>query len=151
MKSIYGPEKIGVQKDNCFGNLYFSHAYELVVKAGCPVLKVKSIENLAGMRALGCLEKNGSYDSSQIWEHYRRRIGNKTVGGDAYDIDALWDFCRMHRRIYIYGNGEIGKRIYHCILEKGYPITGFIVTKKDKDCENRNRVYEFGEVETDEE
>ena len=49
LKSIYAPEKIGVPKDNCFGNLYFSHAYELVIENRCPVLKVKSIENISGI------------------------------------------------------------------------------------------------------
>lgn len=151
LRSIYAPEKIGVPKDNCFGNLYFSHAYELVVKARCPVLKVKSIENMAGIGALNYLEKNGLFDSSEIWEHYRRRISNKNVGNDAYDIDLLWDFCRKYRRIYIYGNGGIGQRIYHCILEKGYPVTGFIVTKKDKAYDAGSKVYEFEEVEIDEE
>lgn len=151
LKSIYGPEKIGVPKDNSCGNLYFSHAYELVVRARCPVLKVKSIENMAGMRALQYLERNRSYDPSAIWEHYRRRIRDKNVGNDAYDIDALWEFCRRYRRIYIYGNGEIGKRIYHCIADKGFSVTGFIVTKKDEACDAGSRVYGFGEVEIDEE
>lgn len=151
LKSIYAPEKIGVPKDNSFGNLYFSHAYELVVKVRCPVLKVKSIENLSGMRALQHLERNRSYNSSAIWEHYRRRIRNQNVGNDAYDIDALWEFCRRYRRIYIYGNGEIGKRICHCIADKGFSVTGFIVTKKDRAYDVGSRVYEFGEVEIDEE
>ena len=149
LKSIYAPEKIGVAKDHCFGNLYFSHAYELVVEARCPVLKVKSIENMAGMRALQYLERSRSYDSSAVWEHHRRRIRNKNVGNDAYDIDSLWDFCKKYRRIYIYGNGEIGKRIYHCILDKGYSVTGFIVTKKDKVYDANSRVYEFEEMEVD--
>ncbi len=150
LKSIYAPEKIGIAKDNDFGNLYFSHAYELVVKARCPVLKVKSIENLSGIEALNYLEKNYSYDSSAIWEHYRRRIRNKNVGNDTYDIDALWNFCRKHRRIYIYGNGVIGKRIYDCILEQGYLVAGFIVTKKDMIPNTENRIHELDEVEIDE-
>lgn len=149
LKSIYEPEKIGVPKSHCFGNLYFSHAYELVVEARCPVLKVKSIENMAGMRAMQYLEKNHLCDASDIWEHYRRRIRNQNVGNDAYDLDSLWDFCRKYRRIYIYGNGEIGTRIYHCILDKGYPVTGFIVTKRDRVYNTQSKVYEFEEVEID--
>lgn len=151
LKSIYDPEKIGVPKDNDFGNLYFSHAYELVVKAGCPVLKVKSIENLSGIEALKYLEKNYSYNPSDLWEHYRRRMRNETVGNDAYDIDALGDFCRKHHKIYIYGNGVIGRRIYNCILGKGCQVTGFIVTKRDTECNIENGVYEFDEVQLDEE
>ncbi len=151
LKSIYEPEKIGVSKDHCFGNLYFSHAYELAVEARCPVLKVKSIENMAGMKALQYLEKNHLCDVSDIWEHYRRRIRNQNVGNDAYDIDSLWDFCGKYHRIYIYGYGEIGKRIYHCILDKGYSVTGFIVTKKDKVYDAQSKVYEFDEVEIDKE
>lgn len=151
LKSIYAPEKIDVPKDNNYGNLYFSHAYELVIGARCPVLKVKSIENMSGMRALKYLEKNYAYDSSNVWEHYRRRIRNKTVGNDSYDIEALWDFCRKHNRIYIYGNGDIGKRLNECILEKGYLVTGFIVTKKDKSYNAESKVYEFEEVQIDEE
>lgn len=151
LKSIYSPGKIGVPKDNSFGNLYFSHAYELVVNAGCPVLKVKSIENMSGLGVLGYLEKNNLYDSAEIWEHYRRRIRNKMVGNDTYDIDLLCDFCRKHHKIYIYGNGEIGKRIYNFLLDKGYITTGFIVTKKDKNGNAPNGVYEFEEVDIDEE
>lgn len=151
LKSIYSPEKINVPKNNNFGNLYFSHAYELVVKAGCPVLKVKSIENISGIGALRYLEQNNLYDSSAIWEHYRRRIKNKNVGNDTYDIDLLWDFCRKYSKIYIYGNGDIGKRIYNCILDKGYLVTGFIVTKKDKTYIGESQVYEFNEMDIDEE
>lgn len=151
LKSIYAPEKMGIPKDNNFGNLYFSHAYELVVKVRCPVLKVKSIENMSGLEALKYLEKNTSYDPSNIWEHYRRRIRNKNVGNDAYDIDALCDFCKKHRRIYIYGNGVIGKRIYDCIVDKGYSVTGFIVTKRDKSYDDVYMVYELGEIRIDEE
>jgi len=151
LKSIYSPEKIGVAKDNRFGNLYFSHAFELVAKARCPVLKVKSIENLSGIGTLKYLEKNNLYDPTDIWEHYRRRIRNKNVGNDAYDLDSLWDFCRKYHKVYIYGNGGIGKRIYHCILDKGFFVTGFIVTKRDRNYDAESKVYEFGEVEIDEE
>ncbi len=151
LKSIYAPEMIGVPPNNSFGNLYFSHAYELVLKARCPVLKVKSIENLSGMKVLNYLEKNHLYDLSDIWEHYRRRIRNRYVGNDAYDIEALWDFCRKYQKIYIYGNGETGKRICECILVKGYFVTGFIVTKKDRICNAESNIYEFGEVQIDEE
>ena len=100
LKSIYAPEKIGIAKDNDFGNLYFSHAYELVVKARCPVLKVKSIENLSGIEALNYLEKNYSYDSSAIWEHYRRRIRNKNVGNDTYAKDAPVIFLHKYMAIW---------------------------------------------------
>lgn len=150
LKSIYSPDKINVSKDNDFGNLYFSHAYELVCKAGCPVLKVKSIENLSGMEALRQIEKKGLYDPEAVWEHYRRRISSKRVGNDTYDLDALWDFCMRHQKVYIYGNGEIGKRVYKCIVEKGYTITGFLVTKRAGRQENEDAVYEFSTMKFDE-
>lgn len=150
LKSIYSPERINVPKDNDFGNLYFSHAYELVVRAGCPILKVKSIENLSGLEALGYLEKNKLCDSASIWEHYRRRIRTGRVENDTYNLDALWEFCARHQSVYIYGNGMIGKRIYGCIVEKGYAIAGFLVTKKNDSQKEGDAVYEFSKLQFDE-
>lgn len=155
LKSIYSPDKISVARDHDFGNLYFSHAYELVIRAKCPVLKVKSIENLSGMETLRYLERNGLYDPAAVWEHYRRRIRNKRAGrtrieNDTYDLDALWDFCRHHQRLYIYGNGEIGKRVYKCIEDKGYAVSGFLVTKKDCGKEHAEDVHAFSAMEFDE-
>ena len=80
----------------------------------------------------------------------KERAGRTRIENDTYDLDALWDFCRHHQRLYIYGNGEIGKRVYKCIEDKGYAVSGFLVTKKDCGKEHAEDVHAFSAMEFDE-
>lgn len=143
LKSVYDTERIGISRDNEFGNLYFSHIYELVTKLRYPVLKVKSVENMSGLETLRYIESRNLFDTKGIWEHYKRRIENRTVGNDTYDLYALDRFCKRYPSLYIYGNGDIGKRIYKHIVSQGYHLTGFLVTKKNATHDLEQNVFEF--------
>lgn len=151
LKSIYDTEKLGISKDNEFGNLYFSHIFDLVTKLRYPVLKVKSIENMSGLETLRYIERNNLFDTNRIWEHYKRRISNKTVGNDTYDLYALGRFCKRYSYLYIYGNGDIGRRVYKHIAAEGYQIAGFLVSRKGRMDSSRQNVFEFSKTDFNEE
>lgn len=59
----------------------------------------------------------------------------------------LLNFCRNHKKIYIYGAGSYGKAYFDIIKANGYDIDGFIVTYKSQSDFMGKNVYSIGELE----
>lgn len=55
-------------------------------------------------------------------------------------------YIKAHEDTYIYGAGKIGKEIAGCLINEGYSIAGFLVSKKNCNDEALGlKIYEFSE------
>ncbi|MCI9200215.1 MAG: hypothetical protein HFI03_07310 [Lachnospiraceae bacterium] len=126
--------KIGIE-EKYNENPYMIYPYDLVCKARCPVLKVKSVyleatDDIEGVfRAIGFLERHGLYDTDIIRQYMRGLCGSEDRK-PYFDIQELEGFYNKYHKIYIYGNGKYGKRMKKYLKMQGIEVEKFVVSHK---------------------
>lgn len=128
-------EKIGLE-EKYNENPYMLYSYDLVSKAKCPVLKIKSVyleatDNIKGaFQVIEFLESHGLYDTAMIWQHIQGICGSEDRK-PYFDVQELKKFCAEYKEIYIYGNGKYGKRMKTYLGMQGVEVKKMMVSHKD--------------------
>lgn len=68
------------------------------------------------------------------------------IDSENVEIQRLFDFCRKHDNIYIYGAGIIGKRYFEILQSEQILVKGFVTTRKEKDDFCGVNVYDVNEL-----
>lgn len=128
-KAYYTVEKLGAERK--FNQIsYFVYAYDLVAKLQFPILKCKTLSiegNMTdGQRLLRYLEDNQLYDTNLIRQHMARLANERSY----FNMEKLYNFCRCHNKIYVYGAGNYGKNVKAYLESEGFTFGGFVVTER---------------------
>lgn len=141
-------KKIGL-KTRYNENPYALYSYELISKARCPVLKIKSTyleatDHIEGaFQTIDFLERHGLYDTNII-RQYMDGICGSEDRKPYFDVRKLKKFCAKYNEIYIYGNGKYGKRVQKYLAMQGIEVKKVIVSRKGK--EDSENVMEFEDL-----
>ena len=108
----------------------FENSYDMVSKYRMPLIK-KRIVNPAyfnvGFPTITYIKENSEYDVAQIFDNvHRTEMSEINVHG--YNSLKLKDFCKQHKRIFIYGRGNIGSSLGAFFEHKGWEYNGYVVT-----------------------
>lgn len=112
------------------------YIYELVAISKSPFIKKKAIEPLNFIMANKTIEyvrESTGYDVEMIINHINRLdYNNKLVGnGVYYGFHQLESFRNNHKKVFLYGNGDISHRLNAYFMYKSWTIKGVIVTKAE--------------------
>ena len=118
--------------DSLDQNPYIWHSYELVSRAKVPFFKKKCLSfHLPGytnaVEALSYIEKHTDYDTGMIWENIYRLCGAGESFG--FDYRKLETFYRSCNRVYIYGAGEIGRKLAGYFAYRNWVFEAFLETE----------------------
>lgn len=138
-------EEIGLER-KYNENPCMLYSYDLVSKAKCPILKIKSVyleatDYIEGaFQVIEFLESNGLYDVDIIRQYMKGMCGSEDRK-PYFDVQKLMDFCDKYNDIYIYGNGRYGKRMRKYLRIHGVEVKKVIVSHKN--MEKQEDVIEF--------
>ncbi len=106
---------------------YMDHPYELMEYEKYPVFKYKAawVEymNDSSYKALLSIKRKSPEEFDHIMKHVMKSSDRMYIRQD-----RLTDFCKNKHGVYIYGYGELGKRIRNFIHLMGYSFKGFIIS-----------------------
>ena len=110
-------------------NPYLDFSYDIVRNCRFPVAKYRAfsvINYRNSKRLLDYIGQKTNYDKNMIIKHMERmeREGRFKPFGRI----ELEKFVASHRNIYIFGHGKYGKGMEQYFQEKGWRISGFIVS-----------------------
>ncbi|MBE5845998.1 MAG: hypothetical protein E7302_17905 [Butyrivibrio sp.] len=136
---ICGGEKYAKERLNPYGD----YAYEIISECKFPIMKRHAISILYWgnmMRAIKYVEDYTDYDTNMLWNNWKRY--NLRDNRNEPNIFEFKEFCDNHSKIYIYGNGLIGRRVLQTARVMGYIDAQSIVTKRKVG----EKVKEIGEI-----
>ena len=117
-------------------NIWEKYPYELLKDIRMPFVKRKIFGVFCyreAVKVLDYINTKTEYDVNLIYKHINRLAENgKLIGkGNPYDKKRLDDFVACHSKIYLYGNGNVSKRLKDYFEATGTKISGIIVSKKN--------------------
>lgn len=128
------------------GVVYYTMAYELISEMYFPVVK-RSVflteDFLKAIQVLDYVRECTRYDVNLIHGHIKRLIEENRVSF-RFNPLQIEQFCNIHSRVYIYGNGTYGKRIAALLDYCGWKYKGFLVTEK---IDSGMDVHAYGEID----
>ena len=110
----------------------------MVSKYRMPLIKKRVINPIyysVYKPTLDLISKNGYYDITQIWANVNR-IEREEMNVHGINTLKLKEFCDSHRRIFIYGKGNVGTQIARYMENEKMPLYAYIVTKKEHEDES---------------
>lgn len=115
---------------------YYTYAYELTARLGCPALKIKAFAMLepGAFSAMEYLRANSLYPVGVMEEFLERGIFR--AGGRfhmPFDGRRLEAFCRRYRRVFLYGAGRWAEKIRWYLERRGICIGGNVVTEPERE------------------
>ncbi|MCI8659507.1 MAG: hypothetical protein HFG54_04580 [Lachnospiraceae bacterium] len=120
-------------------NPYMEFAYDLVKYCRFPIVKYRacSVVRYSSTKALlNYIENNTDYDKRLILKHVERM--DKEMRLKPFGISELKQFVNSHNRIFIFGHGKYGKGLEEYFQEKGWKISGFIMSVPNS--QHRNEI-----------
>lgn len=116
---------------NCVN--YIRYADLLVKDYDFPILKKKalSLSNfLAHKNVLDYLKNSKRYDVQLILNNLKRL---HSLRNDIFNLDQIDSFFKNHDKVYVWGNGEIGKNISAFLKSENYIVSGVITSDNFSD------------------
>ena len=107
---------------------------EIISECRFPIIKRRAMSVLFwgnAMKAINYVEENTEYDVSLIWENWRRCYFRDNRNEP--NILEFKRFCDTHDKLFVYGNGLIGKRVMLTLQTMGYINAECVVTHKKPD------------------
>lgn len=112
---------------------YIRYADLLVKDYDFPILKKKalSLSNfLAHKNVLDYLKNSKRYDVQLIFNNLKRL---RSLRNDIFNLDQIDSFFKNHDKVYVWGNGEIGKNISAFLKSENYIVSGVITSDNFSD------------------
>lgn len=129
-------------------NPYMTHCSELIKRRISPFIKRKAliIENEGftdAFQACEYVREHLQYPISLIEQHIKR-LCRIHVWPSVWNYLDLEEFCKRHKKIYIYGRGLFGNQISQYFDYKGFRNYAFVVSEINE--ENQEDILCYSEV-----
>ena len=126
--------KIDFKEIKFWGEAYNLYPYQLVKNYCVPILKITAISPtnnyVETIQLIDFLRKNDLYDINIIKNYIDRIDGIGRIS--KFGFKELKEFSTRYSKIYLYGNGIIGRRLRKYLELNNIKVEGIIVTKKGK-------------------
>ncbi|MFV0464521.1 MAG: rhamnan synthesis F family protein [Lachnospiraceae bacterium] len=122
---------------------YSSESFELIVRAKLPIVKRKALSLIYHSQAehiMHYIDTETDYDIELIRTNMQRW---ERQNGKIFSREELVRFCRLHKKIYIYGRGKYAGVITEYLKSRQIVPVQYLVTK---DCEQYENTINFKDL-----